>query len=218
MKKKILFLSGFIVFINCCSKETFTPSFPEIQLNKINAGSYTTTEWHHIIGGPADIEFTNNSWSIRDSLDLGKIGIYKTRLEAGIYDVRLSSRNNNSIADTFLRFTALKTGVAIQSNQTLNLDATTNDGLITINKYFVSDETVPKFTPANSQVQFKFAFLKGVFYLYVKTGVTGTVSFRENGPDSEVLKNITIEGSNQYDLVIVEKRATSVVHKSTGAI
>jgi len=222
LKKLLPLFAALAIIYSGCAKDHVIDKQKDISYNVSIAPSFNYAVnggWQQVLGGEADIQFkpensdTISFSSIKDSLDLSKIATYSWPLLQGIYDVSLST-NSKNIADTYIRFSAQQTGVVVNNNTTINLSATTNDGVITINDGFIASNTVPTFTPSGSTVAKNMAIANGYYFIYVSGASTGSLSFTEKTTGNLYLANITVAAMNQYDVSPVIDTSTISIHKN----
>jgi hypothetical protein len=201
------------VLFFACQKEpvlTAVTSLPAISINKITELPFSNTEWQHVFGGMAEIRYIKEALVITDSLNLSKLPAYQKTLELGTYDVQLRTKSI-AAADTFIRFSAELKGLVVDKGQAISLTGNTNDGLITISKDFVKENTVPTFIPAEpGSKSYRMGLIKGFYYIYVAAGKTGQVSFHSKATDDQIVKNMTIAATNHYNLVVVTNGSSSI--------
>jgi hypothetical protein len=195
-----------------CKKEPTLPDgvkMPALSINKISELPFSNTEWKHVFGGMAEIKYIKGSSTITDSLDLAKLSAYQKTLELGTYDIQLKSKST-ATADTFIRFSAELKGLVVDKGQAISLTASTNDGLITIKKESIKDNTVPTFTPAQAGAKsYKMGLTEGYYFIYVTAGTSGRVSFDSKATEDNITKDLTIAAANHYNLVIVTNGTSS---------
>ncbi|HEY8931398.1 MAG TPA: hypothetical protein VIM55_19500, partial [Mucilaginibacter sp.] len=93
---------------------------------------------------------------------------------------------------------------AVESKQAVSLTATSTDGLITIGQSFIQDKTRPEFKPDGSNVSYKMGFSNGFYYLYIKGGITGSLSFAEKTSQQVVTKKLDIATLKQYNIEVTK--------------
>lgn len=214
MNKSTLLPVAVLLFIlsGCKSSDTQTGTpdvTPQVSIQNIVYPSFVKSVWNQVAGGTALIEFdlkdSRDSTSVRttDSTNLKNISTYNKVLPSGIYDIHVSSKNQISVADTFFRFNAVQKQVPVKAKIAAVLTASTTDGLITIGKSFIQDGTVPTFiSPADSKT-YKLGLNNGFYYLYVKGGVQGSISFTAKASGQKVTKTLVITALNQYNMEVV---------------
>ncbi len=217
MKKYLYIIFPAILFIfSRCSKDHTTnpvvPVLPSVSFQSINYPSFINSSWTNVLGGTVAIEFDllNSSNTVtstfKDSTALNNISAYSKILSAGTYNIYVASKST-AVADTFVRFNAQIKSLSISNKQALSLTATTNDGLITIGQSFVQSGTVPSFKSDSAATPYKFGYTNGFYYLYVKGGTKGTVSFTTKG-NQTVTKSLSIVTLNQYNLALQTNNGT----------
>lgn len=219
---KYIILSFFVLpfILNGCSTAD-TPNdapsvIPQISVQSISYPSFTKSVWNQVIGGTALIEFDlkdeNNAVVSRstDSTDLKNILTYTKVLSSGTYDLHVSSKVQTKVADTFLRFNAVVKSLSVQNKVAASLVATTTDGLITIGKSFVQDNTIPVFTVDGASTSYKLGLINGFYYLYVTNGTKGTLSFTAKATGQKASKSLTITDQSNIE-VVASKGSLSIV-------
>src|ERR1700743_3257228 len=218
MKRYLLLLAPIVLcFLNRCTKQennTVAPVIPGISIQSISYPSFVNSTWTNVIGGTALLEFDllsstgGISSTIKDSTDLQSISSYNKTLSNGIYNVYISSKNPSSIADTFIRFNAQIKSYVVSKKQALSLTATTTDGLITIAKSFIQDNKVPVFKPDSGTKTYNLGLINGFYYLYIKGGTKGSVSFVSKATNQTISKSLSITALNQYNMVVQTNKGT----------
>ncbi|MHB8208518.1 hypothetical protein [Mucilaginibacter sp.] len=216
--KKYLLLTfvGLILILNGCKKDSpNTPSpIPEITIQNINFPSFVNSNWINVFGGTGLLQFDllNSSngitSTIKDSTNLNNISLYSKILLKGTYNIYLSSKDQTSVADTFIRFNAQLTSFSLIQKQAASLTGTTKDGLITISQSLVQANTVPSFSADSGKTSFKFALINGFYYLYVTGGKTGKVTFTYKATGQLLTKNVAVVTLNQYNLAVQTNSGT----------
>lgn len=211
-----------ILYTSSCSKDQALNSTKknlfEISLTPPFANSANTT-WNQVLGGEAIIQFyalhsdTLTASVTEDSLNLKNIAIYNKRLTAGNYNITLNTKSM-AVADTFIRFNAQANAVAVNKDLSINLTATSSDGVITISKNQISSLERPTFTPAGTNTMYQFGLANGYYFIYVKDAVNGTIRFTEATTGDSYLKDITISAMNQYDISAILYTTGISVHSS----
>ncbi|NEU09367.1 hypothetical protein GZH53_13665 [Flavihumibacter sp. R14] len=216
MKKIFTLNIVFLIVVSLlfsCKKEPTLPvgvKLPTLSINRISELPFSNTEWKHVFGGMAEVKYIKGTSTIIDSLDLAKLASYQKTLELGTYDVQLRSKST-ATADTFIRFSAELKGLVVDQGQAISLTASTNDGLITIKKESVKDNSVPTFTPSQAGAKtYKLGLIDGYYFIYVKAGTTGQVAFDSKATDDPITKNLTIVAANHYNLVVVTSGTSSI--------
>ncbi len=220
MKKYLYLIIILLAFLfNGCKKDNNNktiPPVPSISIQSVNYPSFTNSTWINTIGGEVLLQFDllntggTVASTITDSSNINSIGLYNKILKAGTYDVYVSTKNQVTVADTFLRFNAQIKGLSLSDKQAVSLTASTTDGLITISQSFVSNNVAPAFKPDSGSTSYKFGIANGFYYLYVKGGTKGTVSFTAKaGTQTEnVTKSLNVVTLNQYNLAIQTNKST----------
>jgi hypothetical protein len=213
MKKYLLLPILVILFvINACQKDDKddTPALiPEITIDKLTYSSFSNSTWNHVAGGMASIkiDLLNARGSITsstlDSVDLKNMPSYKKVLGKGNYDITIASKNENRLADTFITFNAKLQALSVENKQAVSFTATSTNGLITIAKSLIKDNTVPVFKADTDGKEYKLGFINGFYYLYTKDGVKGTLSFSSKTTGQNIHKGLSIAGQNHYNLGLV---------------
>jgi hypothetical protein len=214
MKKYLLILLPLILFIfNGCKKDggnnvVVPPVVPEISIQSISYPSFTNSTWNNVFGTNVSLEFdlldANNAVSskLTDSTILNNINTYNKILTKGTYNIYVSSKNQIAVADTFIRFNAQVTSYSLTAKQALSLTATTNDGLITIAQSFVQTNTVPTFKTDLGSTVYKLGLVNGFYYLYVKGGTSGALTFTSKASNQTISKSLSVVTLNQYNLAV----------------
>jgi hypothetical protein len=214
--RKILFiLFATVIICNSCSKEHSTN--PAKNLFKVSikpAVNAIDSAWQQVLGGEALISFipdTVNVSPIKDSLNLKSIASYNRQVLAGTYNISLSTEST-AVADTFIRFNAQLNNFLINKDQAISFPATTNDGVITINKSLIAALTVPTFIPAGTNTVYNFGLANGCYFIYVTGASTGRITFAEVTSGYIYMNDLTITAMNQYDLSPILNTSGAVVH------
>jgi hypothetical protein len=214
MKKYLLILLPLMLFIfNGCKKDggnnnSTPPIIPGISIQSISYPSFVSSTWNNVLGGNVSLEFdllnTNDSVSskVMDSTALKNISAYNKILTKGTYNIYISSKNQTIVADTFIRFNAQIKSYSLAAQQALSLTATTNDGLITIAQSFVQSNTVPTFKADLGSTVYKLGLINGFYYLYVKGGTSGAITFTSKAGNQTITKSLSIATLNQYNLAV----------------
>jgi len=213
MKKYILLLVPAILFIlNGCKKDgsnnTTPPVVPGISIQSVSYPSFANSTWNNVIGGTALIQFDllgsggTVTSTIKDSTNLQNIDTYIKTLSKGTYNIYVSSKNQSAAADTFMRFNAVLKSYSVNAQQALSLTATSTDGLITIGQSFVAGNTVPTFKTDTGTKTYKFGLSNGFYYLYVKGGLKGSVSFTSKTGNQTFTKSLSITALTQYNMAL----------------
>ncbi|MXV50236.1 hypothetical protein GS399_04575 [Pedobacter sp. HMF7647] len=216
MKRLLFFCSVFL--IAACKKEYFSNDKSDpagIEISSVTFPSFIKSSWRNVLGGKGLIEFEykieNDSTinNIQDSLEIKDINAYKRNLKSGKYDITLKPKCYG-LADTFLRFEATLKGLSVTKKEAISLTVTTNDGLITIDKDYVKDGTIPTFKEEGGSKNFRLGLSSGFYFLYVKGGTKGALSFRSTAIDQGYKKAVSVKKNNHYNLIVNKKDATSI--------
>ncbi|MDR6940706.1 hypothetical protein [Mucilaginibacter pocheonensis] len=210
MNKYILFLAVAASFIfNGCTKENSGKTVSDatgVSVQSISFPKFSNSSWNNVIGNTLlqfDLLGQNNTATstIKDSVESNHLSGYYKSLAKGTYDIYISSKNLNSAADTFIRFNAQLKSYNVSTKQDLLLKVTSDDGLITIDQNLVHDNTIPIFKPETNIKAFKFGLINGFYYLYVKGGVKGSISFISKS-NQTFTKNLSIAALTQYNVAL----------------
>lgn len=218
MKKFLLPLFAGLLLLNSCKKDSKdTPpnnDIPQLSIQNVNCPSFVNSTWVNVFGGKGLLRFdllnSNNTVSstVKDSIDLTQLGTYTKDLIKGTYNIYLSSKNQTSVADTFIRFNAQITGLALAQKQATSLTGTTNDALITINRNLVAANSIPSFKADSVTSPFNFALINGYYFLYVKGGTAGAVTFNDSATGQTITKKLSTVTLNQYNLGVQHNNGT----------
>lgn len=213
MKKFILyFIPAAVCFFNSCKKDgnsntnIIPPVVPQISVQSITYPTFNST-WVNVIGGTGliQLDLLGASGTVtattKDSTNLSSIGSYIKTLSKGVYDIYISSKNKTSAADTFIRFNAVLKAYSVSGQQALSLTATSTDGLITVAKSFVQDNTVPTFKTDTGTKVYKLGLINGFYYLYIKGGLKGRVSFTSKTTQT-LTKSLSIVALSQSNMAV----------------
>jgi hypothetical protein len=219
--KKItnLLFTGIILCCACSKKQTPNPVKTAFKITVKPSISFdVTSTWPQILGGEALITFTPvnaDTLSVAaDSLNLTNVGTFSKQVFAGTYNVTLNTKSK-AITDTFIRFTSSVTQLAITQDQAISFPATTNDGVITINKTAIDTTVAPTFTVAGQATAVNFGkAANGYYFIYVDGNTTGRISFVDATTGYTYLKDITIAAMSQYDLSPVINKTDVIVRLS----
>lgn len=194
-----------------CKKDTVEEILGRITIEKVSNIPFNDTPWQHVFGGIAGVEYIRNSTEvIKDSLDLSQLATYQKTLELGTYDVKLTTKST-ATADTFIRFSAELKGLVVDKGHAISLSATTTDGLVTISKDFVKDNTTPVFSTSDALAgSYKMGQANGFYFIYVKGGQAGKVSFISRETDDPISKELTVDKLNHYNLVVMTNGSSSI--------
>ncbi|HEX8377121.1 MAG TPA: hypothetical protein VF602_04840 [Pedobacter sp.] len=208
MKTLLLSLSLFFFLAGCTKDESVNP-YPTKQFKVSFVPSVSnnfSTDWQQVLGGKASLEFnaktsdTLSSSALKDTIELKTITTYRKQLATGKYDIMLKTQST-AAADTFIRFTAEVKDFQVKAEGAISLAATTVDGVLTINKSLIEAGSRPTFIPAGSTTALSFGLANGYYFVYVKGGESGKLTFTEAGSGDEFMKNLTITAMTRYNLV-----------------
>lgn len=219
MKKHLLTIfAGVLLILNSCKKDPGNGQtvdiVPQLSIQSVNIPPFANSTWVNVFGGKGLLQFdllnSNNSVAstTKDSTDLTKITTYTKDLAKGTYNIYLSSKNQTSVADTFIRFNAQITGLKLTQKQGTSLTGTTNDALITISQNLVAANSTPTFKADSVKLPFKFGLINGYYYLYVKGGTAGAISFNDNATGQAVTKRLSAVTLNQYNIGVQHNNGT----------
>lgn len=206
MKKTIpIFFVILWLFAGCKKEHSVNP--PPQQLIAISLRPYVTvllpSNWQQVLGGSAALRLVpqNNDTvtlsSIATTVNLKNTASYKQQVIAGTYDITLNTQST-AVADTFIRFTSKADHALINKDETIDLAATTTDGVITISTKLIDSTVTPTFK-LGSQTPYNLGKANGYYFLYAKDATSGTITFSlSNG--YQYMKDLTIRAMNQYDL------------------
>ncbi|MDN3549294.1 hypothetical protein [Mucilaginibacter aquaedulcis] len=223
MKKHgfLLFIVMLFTLIGCKkdnNNNSNTPAEPKLTIQKISVSTFENSPWEQVFGGIALLEFDlkdskdSTSSRIKDSIDLKNIAAYNRDLGKGKYDIIFSTKNQPLLADTFIHLSAKIKSYSVDEQQALSLNPVTTDGLVTISKDFIKDNTIPVFKPDTGTKSYKMGLTKGFYYLYVKGGAKGNLTFALKATGQTVSKALNIQPLNQYNLAItINKTSVEVV-------
>ncbi|WP_426671606.1 hypothetical protein ACPPVU_10245 [Mucilaginibacter sp. McL0603] len=219
MKRYLYFIIPAIAFVlNGCKKDVTNnvtvPIVPSVTVQSVNYPSFANSPWSNVAGGTVLFKFdllnASNAVvsSYKDSIDVKNIGNYDKTLDKGTYNIYLSSKDQTSVADTFIRFNAKVSAYSVTDKQALSFTATTTDGLITIGQSFVQSNTVPTFKSDSNSTVYKFGLINGFYYLYVKGGTKGAITFTSKGGNQVITKSLSVVTLNQYNLEVQTNRGS----------
>lgn len=221
MKKYLLLILPAIIFIiGGCSKKTdhpVIPVTPEISVQSISYPSFINSTWNNVNGGPIVIKFdkVNDKDSVlsttNDSTYFTSLSTYSKILGKGTYDITVSSKNTIALADTFIRFNAKIKSYLVENKQAVALTATSTDGLITIGQSFIQDGTVPVFKTDSGSITYKMGLVNGFYYLYIRGGVKGSISFKSKASGQSVTKTLSVVTLNQLNMEVVTNKGPLTV-------
>ncbi|WP_439695963.1 hypothetical protein ACFGVS_24645 [Mucilaginibacter sp. AW1-7] len=222
MKKYFPILFPVLLFmISGCSKskEPVITVDPELSIQDIKLPSFLNSSWVNVAGGTLLVKIDaaanapGGQASVTDSLTFSNLASYHKKLAEGHYDINISSKYQTAIADTFLRFNAQINNYDLAKSRAVSLTASTTDGLITIAKSYIADNTIPFFTSQGASKQYKMGLSNGFYYIYVKAGATGSVAFTAKASGQSVVKVMpavtTLTHSNLQ--VIIDKGQLQVI-------
>jgi hypothetical protein len=212
MKIYLYFIIPAIAFVfNGCKKDVTNnvnvPIIPSVTVQSVNYPSFANSPWSNVAGGTVLFKFdllnASNAVvsSYKDSIDVKNISNYNKTLDRGTYNIYLSSKNQTT-ADTFIRFNAKVSAYSVTDKQALSLTATTSDGLITIGQSFVQSNTIPTFKSDSGSTVYKFGLINGFYYLYVKGGTKGAITFTSKPGNQVITKSLSVTTLNQYNLEV----------------
>jgi len=210
MKRHLTILLFLSIFSSCTKNDSSEPGTlisPRVSIGSIENTSISGSAWKHILGGKADLEFMQKDRNgslistTKDSVNLKDYSNFTKSIPNGNYDITLISRNTSSVADTFISFNAEIRELSLQSSQALNFTAISKDGLITLSKEFIKDNTIPTFKTSAGQI-FNLGFTAGFYYLYVKGGTKGEIYFISKTTSQPLSKTLDIGTNNQYNLTL----------------
>jgi len=213
MKRYLLLIASIILFVfNGCKKDgnnNTTPAVvPGISIQTITYPSFANSTWNNVVGGTALLQFDllgsggAVSSSTTESTSLSNITSYNKTLSKGVYNIYVSSKNQSAAADTFIRFNAQLKSYSVSAQQALSFMATSTDGLITIGQSFVQSNTVPTFKTDTGTKAYKFGLSNEFYYLYVKGGLKGSVSFVSKTGNQTFTKSLSITALTQYNMAL----------------
>lgn len=194
-----------------CTKElspVSPPLEPAFTVKAISLPQFTNSNWSNVMGGEMLIKLDKLdatgavTTTINDSVAYNNIATYSKALASGIYNATVTS-SSGRVADTFIRVSAQIKSLSITDKEAASLTAVTNDGLITIGKNLVQNGTVPSFK-SDSGANYKFGLANGFYFLYVKGGTNGTLTFtaQANGQTETLNKRISMVTLNQYNVAL----------------
>lgn len=224
MKKLSLFVCAVAVLCSGCSKNNGASPIKkntlEVSLLRpFVAVTGPNDTWGQVLGGKGFIQFeaaandTLTAVTVKDSLNLKDITGYKKQLIAGNYDIDLKTKSE-AVTDTFIRFTAGVFNIELNKDQAVSLTASTNDAVITISKKQIDNSVRPLFAPAGIDKKYEFGLANDYYFIYVKGGTTGRISFTEATTGNLYLKDIAVTATYRYDISAI-LNATGVVVRST---
>lgn len=209
MKKTIPILFILFALFTACTKEHLvnpaTQKLVTVSLHP-NYLVLPPSNWQHVLDGLATLRLTpQNSDTvtlspISTTVNLKNTASYKQQVIAGIYDITLNTQST-AVADTFIRFTSKADHVPVSKDETIDLTATTTDGVITISTKLIDSTVTPTFKSGN-QTAYNLGKANGYYFLYAKNATSGTITFSlSNG--YQYMKDLTVRAMNQYDFIPV---------------
>jgi hypothetical protein len=173
--------------------------------------------WTHVLGGNAtltcNVKATDSDISLSSftrSLVLDNSNSYTQQFVGATYDIALKTTSTTA-ADLFIRFNAAIADYKIDKDGTISLPATTTDGLITLNTAYADTTQVPTFTPGGTTNSVNLGKANGYYFLYVKGGISGRLTFTQAATGNFFIKDITVAALNQYDVLPKPNAAPGVV-------
>jgi hypothetical protein len=220
--KRYLYLSVIIAacLLNSCakspaSKEDTKPVTvtPQIAIHSLMLPNFSGSIWTPAMVGNVRLELdqVNSKDSvlsmIQDSASFANFSLYQKIVPKGTYNITYSS-GTTAAADTFMRFSGQLKGLVVDKKQTLDLTASSNDGVITIDKNFIANGTVPAFKPDSGTKTYKLGLSNGFYYLYVKGGVKGNINFVAKATGQTVGKQLSVKALNQLNMAVVNNKGS----------
>jgi hypothetical protein len=221
MKKYLLLISVILFIVYGCQKKADVvnpaPIAPGVSVKSISLPLLADSKWSNIAGGMAVFRFDlldatgAVASSTKDSVTVKDIGGYNKILTKGTYNIYVSCDDQKSVADTFMRFNAEIKSFVADGKQALVITPTTTDGMISIAQSFIQPGTVPTFTTDSASQTFNLSLANGYYYLYVKGGTTGKISFVSTTGQT-VTKNLSVVTSQQSNMAVqINKGSLQVV-------
>lgn len=218
MNRYLIFLTlAIFCLLNACKKDDNKGTEPVVvagvTIQSVSYPAIANSTWINVTGGTASLRFdllgadSKVTSSLTDSVRLNKVTGFDKTLSEGTYNIYVSSKNESAAADTFIRFNAQVKSYQVKSKQALSFEASSADGLITIGKSFVQDNTFPVFRSDTGTRNYKFGLINGFYYLYVKGGIKGTVSFNAKAGQT-FTKQLNISSLTQYNLALQGNNAS----------
>ena len=211
MKTSLFSFSLVILLAGCSKKELVNPS-QEIRQFKVSfvpgVAKTFDANWQQVLGGKATIEFsakasdTLTASSLRDTIELKTLKSYTKQMAAGKYDITLKTEST-AAADTFIRFDAEVKDFHVKADGAIGLSAITTDGVITISQTLIQAGSRPTFIPAGSTSILNFGLANGHYFIYVKGGESGKITFTEATTGDEFMKNLPVVALTRYNLLPV---------------
>lgn len=205
----IMLLASLLIY--GCTKELSPvdpPVVPAFTVKDISLPQFINSTWSNVLGGEMLIKLDKLdatgavTTTINDSVAYNNIATYTKDLASGTYNATITS-SSHSAADTFIRISAQVKSLSVTDKTAASLTATTNDGLITIGKNLVQDGAIPSFK-TDSGANYKFGLANGFYFLYVKGGTNGTLTFtaQANGQTETLNKHLSIVTLTQYNVAL----------------
>ena len=205
----IMLLASLLIY--GCTKELSPvnpPVVPAFTVKDISLPQFINSTWSNVMGGEMLIKLDKLdatgavTTTINDSVAYNNIAAYSKDLASGTYNATITS-SSRSVADTFIRISAQIKSLSITNKEAASLTATTNDGLITIGKNLVQNGTVPSFK-SDSGATYKFGLANGFYFLYIKGGTNGILTFtaQANGQTETLNKHLSIVMLNQNNVAL----------------
>jgi hypothetical protein len=220
MKKYLYLLCAVFLIAGCGKKESINGGdvvvVPPISINKISLTPFDNSSWVQVAGGMSVIQHKlkdskDSTVSIvKDSVDLKNIATYKKTLDKGTYDISVTSKNQSSAADTFMRISAVAKSYTVPSQQDPVFTETSTDGLITIGKSFIKAGTVPTFKTDTGTKTYKLGLINGFYYLYIKGGLQGAVSFTASAGGQAVVQKLALVSAKQQNMAVVTNSVNAI--------
>ncbi|WP_114940900.1 hypothetical protein [Mucilaginibacter endophyticus] len=212
MNKYLIFLTmAIFCLLNSCKKDDNngkeTTVIAGVTIQSVSYPAIANSTWVNVTGGTASLRFdllgadSKVTSTLNDSVRLNNVSSFDKTLSEGTYNIYIASKNVSAAADTFIRFNAQVKSYQVKSKQALSFNASSDDGLITIGKSFVQDNTFPVFKSDTGTRIYKFGLVNGFYYLYVKGGIKGSVSFNSKLGQT-FSKQLTISSLTQYNLAL----------------
>ncbi|WP_295791847.1 hypothetical protein [Mucilaginibacter sp.] len=222
MKKQILTFCVIAFAYFSCSKEhiSIQKSSYNISIKAVgnDAATDSSSSWAQVLGGNATITFdakypsdTMTVSSVTHTIDLGKLSTYQWKLFAGKYDITLATADD-AVVSPYVRFSASKTGVDINTDGVIGMDVDASDGVITIKRTLLDTTVSPTFKPTGAAVA-NLSNANGYAYLYVKGSTSGQLVFTST--EGDVYKaDITVVAKSQFDASLKTNSKGQVVIQS----
>jgi hypothetical protein len=218
MKKYFPLITAILFIFSGCAKHDSTtdpvPVTPQITIKDISYPAFINSIWKNVVGGNLVLEFDlkdakdSVASRIKDSTDLKNIATYAKIVDKGKYDINISAGNPSAVADTFLRFKGQVKSYTVDNKEAVSLTVTSTDGLITIDQKFIKDNTIPTFKADAGPAVYKLGLSNGFYYLYIKNGVQGAISFVSKETGQLISKRLSILTLNQYNMAVVANKGS----------